>query len=601
MGLLSNYVHNFQANIASDVLLDLSGAGPMHARLARALRAAIRNGRLTAGSTLPPSRALADELGCSRWVVTQAYAQLAAEGYLAAAVGSGTRVCDLEQADPPRLAGSPAASRVGTPGTLMDLAPGLPDLRAFPMRRWMTAVRAGAASMATGDLGHPDMVGHPRLRQVLAEYLARVRGAQAQPSDLVITSGATDAIGLLCRTLRSQGHEAVAVEDPSWHRLRDVLTASGLAAVPIPVDDQGLQAELLYARRGVKAVIASPAHQFPSGVVLSPGRRAALLDWARGTDGLIIEDDYDAEFRYDRRPVGALQGAGKSSVALIGSATKTLSPALGIGWMTIPRSWAPLVRAALPRPSGPPVLDQLAFAAFVQTGSYDRQLRAARTRYRARRDRIVRALAEHLPDGRVRGVAAGLHVLLQLPAGADAAAVVRRAATAGVRVANLDTYRFLDRPEAPGLVLGYGNLADHQVDDAVSRLAAAVRALARAHLPRERGELRQRIIGLWQEAEQDEGVHAVGDRAERDGDASIAGPVGQPLRGREQRLRLGRLDEQRWQAGQVGAHRGHERVPGIGVLDIAGGQLDQRDAVEPRVGVGGGTEVVRGQRQVTEG
>jgi GntR family transcriptional regulator/MocR family aminotransferase len=470
-------VHNFQANIAAGILLDLSGAGPLHARLTRALRAAIRSGRVAAGSTLPPSRALADELSCSRWVVTQAYAQLAAEGYLAATVGSGTRVCDLERADLPAAVQAAAGGRAATPGPLLDLAPGLPDLRAFPMRRWMTAVRAGAASMALSDLAYPDPVGHPRLRQVLAEYLARVRGAQAEPADLVITAGATDAIALLCRTLGLHGHTSVAVEDPSWHRLRDVLAAAGLAAVPVPVDEQGLRADRLPARADVKAVIVSPAHQFPAGVVLSPPRRAALLDWARGADALIIEDDYDAEFRYDRRPVGALQGAGKSSVALIGSVTKTLSPAVGIGWMTTPPSWAPLVRAALVRPSGPPVLDQLAFAAFVETGSYDRHLRAARARYRARRDRVAAALAEHLPEGRVRGVAAGLHVLLELPAGSDAAAVVRRAAAAGVRVANLDTYRFLDLPEAPGLVLGYGNLADHQVDDAVARLAAAARGL----------------------------------------------------------------------------------------------------------------------------
>ncbi|MGH3209381.1 MAG: GntR family transcriptional regulator, partial [Trebonia sp.] len=156
-------MHNFQANIASDVLLDLSGAGPLHARLAHALREAIRRGRLPAGSTLPPSRTLADQVGCSRWVVTQAYAQLAAEGYLAAIVGSGTQVCDLEQADLPRLAGPHRARRSAGPGTLMDLAPGLPDLRAFPMRRWMTAVRAGAASMAAADLAYPDVVGHPRL------------------------------------------------------------------------------------------------------------------------------------------------------------------------------------------------------------------------------------------------------------------------------------------------------------------------------------------------------------------------------------------------------------------------------------------------------
>jgi GntR family transcriptional regulator/MocR family aminotransferase len=491
-------VPNFQAKIASDVLLDLSGRGPLHARLTRALRAAIRGGRLAAGSMLPPSRALADELGCSRWVVTQAYAQLAAEGYLAATVGSGTKVRDLEHADLPQAArpvaarpvaarpvavsraagaASAAATATAARGGQLDLAPGLPDLRAFPMRRWVAAVRAGAAGMAASDLGHPDIVGHPRLRQVLAEYLARVRGAQAEPADLVITSGATDAIGLLCRALGRDGHAAVAVENPSWHRLRDVAAAAGLAAVPIPVDDQGLQVDQLTAQREVRAVIVSPAHQFPAGVVLSARRRAALLDWARGADGLIIEDDYDAEFRYDRRPVGALQGADNSSVALVGSVTKTLSPALGIGWMAVPEPLAPLVRSTLARPPGPPVLDQLAFAEFVRTGSYDRQLRAARTRYRARRDRVVRALAERLPDARVAGIAAGLHVLLLLPAGTDAAAVVRRAGAAGVRVANLDTYRFRPLPAAPGLVLGYGNLADHQVDEAVARLAAAARVL----------------------------------------------------------------------------------------------------------------------------
>lgn len=469
-------MRNFQANLASDVWLDLSGAGPLHARLAQALREAIRGGRLAAGSTLPPSRAFADDLGCSRWVVSQAYAQLAAEGYLAATAGSGTRVRDLQRADPAVAAGPPPASPPAGGGIPVDLAPGLPDLRAFPLRRWMTAVRAGAASMSAADLGYPHPLGHPRLRHVLAEYLARVRGAQADPADVVITAGATDAIGLLCRTLKQHGHAAVAVEDPGWHRLRDVLATAGLAAVPVPVDDEGMRAGLLPAQPGVRAAIVSPAHQFPSGAVLSPARRAALLDWARENDGLIIEDDYDAAFRYDRRPVGALQGAARSSVALVGSVTKTLSPAVGIGWMMVPPALIPLLRAAVVRPSGPPVLDQLAFAAFVETGSYHRHLRASRLRYRSRRDRLVEALAGQLPDCGVAGAAAGLHLLLRLPAGTDAAAVVRQAAAAGVRVANLDTYRFAARPAEPGLVLGYGNLADHQVAAAVARLATAVRA-----------------------------------------------------------------------------------------------------------------------------
>jgi GntR family transcriptional regulator/MocR family aminotransferase len=471
-------VKKFRANIGSHVLLDFAGTtGPVHARLASALREAIRRGGLPAGSTLPPSRALATELGCSRWVVTEAYAQLTAEGYLAATVGSGTRVRQLEHQEKPRR--PVPVSVIASPSTAIDMAPGLPDLRQFPMRQWLSAVRGAAATMASTDLGHPDPAGHPRLRQVLAGYLARVRGAQADAASITITGGATDAIGLLCRVLKAHGHTAVACEDPGWHRLREVATAAGLETVPVPVDDQGLRADLLPAQPAVRAVIVSPAHQFPAGVVLSPQRRAQLLTWAERHDALIIEDDYDAEFRYDRRPVGALQGAGRSLVALVGSATKTLSPALGVGWMSTPPAWTPLVRAAVVRPPGPPVLDQLAFAEFVRTGGYDRHLRAARIRYRARRDSIVRELAGHLPGSRVLGVAAGLHLLLYLPPDTDAGAVVSRAATAGVRIANLDTYRFRSAPgvhDVPGVVLGYGNLADHQVRDAVTRLASAVRA-----------------------------------------------------------------------------------------------------------------------------
>jgi GntR family transcriptional regulator/MocR family aminotransferase len=468
-------VKQFQANIGSDVLLDFPGmTGPVHARLASALREAIRASRLPAGSTLPPSRAFAAELGCSRWVVTEAYAQLTAEGYLAATVGSGTRVRHLEHQEKPR---GPALSNVtASPTPTIDMAPGLPDLRIFPMRQWLSAVRGAAATMASADLGHPDPAGHPRLREVLAGYLARVRGAQADAASLTITGGATDAIGLLCRVLKARGHTAVACEDPGWHRLREVATAAGVKAVPIPVDDQGLQVDLLSAHPTVRAVIISPAHQFPTGVVLSPRRRAQLLTWAQQHDALIIEDDYDAEFRYDRRPVGTLQGAGRSVVALAGSVTKTLSPAVGIGWLTTPPALTPLVRAAVVRPPGPPVLDQLAFAEFVRTGGYDRHLRAARIQYRARRDSIVGALAGQLPDSRVLGVAAGLHLLLYLPPGSDAAMVVSNAAAAGVRIANLDTYRSRTVPGLPGVVLGYGNLADHQVRDAVTRLASVVRA-----------------------------------------------------------------------------------------------------------------------------
>jgi GntR family transcriptional regulator/MocR family aminotransferase len=458
-------------NLAWDTLLELGGRpGPLHARLSGALREAIREGRLPAGSALPPSRVLAEDLGCSRWVVTEAYAQLAAEGYLEARVGSGTRVRPLGRGDagrpPPRVAPARAPR--------IDLAPGLADLRSFPLARWAAALRSVATTLPHTELGYPDPAGHPRLRHVLARYLARVRGAHPDPAQVTICRGVTDGTGRLCRALRAAGVTAVAVEDPGWHRLREAATAAGLRLVPVPVDGEGLRVGDLGDHPEVRAVIVGPTHQFPTGVVLSPARRAALLAWARRVDGLILEDDYDAEFRYDRRPVGTVQGTDPSRVALLGSLSKTLSPALGIGWAVTPPAWTGAFRDTLGPPAVPSTLDQLTFAAFLEAGAYDRHLRAARRRFRLRRDRLVRALAERLPGTRLLGVAAGLHLLVRLDGAVDGAAVVARAEAAGVRVANLDTYRVRADAAAPGLVLGYGNLADGQIEEAVTLLAAAV-------------------------------------------------------------------------------------------------------------------------------
>jgi GntR family transcriptional regulator / MocR family aminotransferase len=466
-----------QTNLAWDTLLELGEGrdGPLHARLSSALREAIRGGRLPAGSALPPSRALAEDLGCSRWVVTEAYAQLAAEGYLDARVGAGTRVRPLG----PAAAGRPPPDATPVWVPRIDLAPGLPDLRAFPLGRWVSALRSVAATLPYAELGYPDAAGHPRLRQVLAEYLTRVRGALVDPADVTVCRGVADGTARVCRALRAAGIGAVAVEDPGWHRLREAAATAGLRVVPTRVDGQGLRVADLDDDPAVRAVIVSPTHQFPTGVVLSAQRRGALLEWARRVDGLILEDDYDAEFRYDRRPVGTMQGTDRSRVVLLGSLSKTLSPALGIGWVVTPPAWTQPLRATTAHPGWPSTLDQLAFAAFLQAGGYDRHLRAARKRYRRRRDRLVRALAERLPDARLLGVAAGLHLLVHLDGAVDCAAVVSRAAAGGMRVANLDTYRCRQDAIGPGLVLGYGNLADAQLDEAVALLAATVAARRR--------------------------------------------------------------------------------------------------------------------------
>ncbi|MCY1142273.1 PLP-dependent aminotransferase family protein [Actinoplanes sp. Pm04-4] len=443
---------------AWETLLELPAPGPRHVALATALRAAIRSGRLATGAALPPSRVLAPVLGCSRWVVTQAYAQLATEGYVTGRTGSATRVRWSAGVDPsPPVAPAPASR------PRFDLAPGLPDLRAFPRRQWADALARAAAD---ADLGYPPPGGLPGLRAVLADYLVRSRGAVASASSVVICGGIRDAVGRLGRGLAAGGHREIAVEDPGWGALRSAVSAAGLRPRPVPVDAEGLRVAELPSR--VRAVLLSPAHQFPTGVVLSPARRAALIDWARDVDGLIIEDEYDSEFRYDRKPVGCLQGLDPERVALTGSAHKTLAPAVGVGWAVVPLAW----RTAVAADPGPSVIDQAAFASFVAAGRYDRHLHRTRQRYRARRDRLIAELARHLPGATTQGISAGLHVVCSWP-GLDETAVAAAARDAGVGVMTLADYR--TAPGPPGLVLGYGNIGDAAIPRAVAVLASVSR------------------------------------------------------------------------------------------------------------------------------
>ncbi|PVE08196.1 PLP-dependent aminotransferase family protein [Streptomyces scopuliridis] len=452
-------------------LLDLGtpSAGPLHLRLARALRAAVVGGRIVPGSALPPSRALAADLGCSRWVVTEAYSQLIAEGYVEARGGSATRVRAGAVPGPRH----PRAVREEPWKPEFDLVPGMPDLRAFPRKRWADAVREATGTLPSAELGYPDPAGHHRLRQRLAAYLARGRGASLDAGHLIVCGGTLDGVLRMCRALRAGGHTRVAVEDPGWSRLRAAVAAAGLVPVPVPVDDDGLRVDLLRALPEVRSVIVAPAHQFPTGVVLTPPRRAELIAWADEVDGLVMEDDYDAEFRYDRHPVGTLQGMAPERVALMGSISKTLSPALRIGWVAAPPRWIEALSGADTIGTPPPVIDQRAFAGFLDAGSYDRHLRASRLRYRRRRDHLLREIASSLPGHQVSGAAAGFHLLLHL---ADRAAgdVVRGAARRDVRVADLDEYRMAASSRGATLVLGYGNLADSAVPGAVRRLAEAI-------------------------------------------------------------------------------------------------------------------------------
>ncbi|MFI6097193.1 PLP-dependent aminotransferase family protein [Lentzea sp. NPDC051213] len=440
-----------------DALLDLDDReGSLHQRLTDAIRVAVVSGRVGPGCALPASRTLASDLGCSRWVVTEAYAQLVAEGLLEARSGSATTVrC-------PGVVGATAKNAQCTPA--FDLSPGVPDHRTFPAGRWARHVREAAEALTAGEIGFPDPRGHHRLRQQLTDYLVRARGAVLTVDDLVICMGTPDAVRRLGQVLRAEGHTHVGVEDPGWPELSAAVRAAELVPVPVPVDDDGLRVDVLHRMPHVRSVIVTPAHQFPTGVALAATRRAALVRWARDVDGLIVESDFDGEFRYDRRRIGVLQALDPTRVALIGAIHKVLSPALLMGWLVAPARWL--------RPGhAPSVFDQEALARFIGAGSYDRCLRQSRLLHRRRRDRLRSEIAAALPGHRMTAIDAGLHLVLHLNDRA-AAAVVAAAARRDLRLVDLDEYRSAQGP--PALVLGYGNLADSAVRGAARAVADAV-------------------------------------------------------------------------------------------------------------------------------
>jgi GntR family transcriptional regulator/MocR family aminotransferase len=443
------------------VTLDRLGRG-VGARLTGQLRDAIAGGRLAAGTRLPSSRTLAADLGVARGVVVAAYEQLVAEGRLVARRGSGTLVA----AGSPAGAGGRLRDPVQIPGAPPDglLRPGVPDLSMFPRAAWRRAYERALTGLRDADLGYGDPSGAPALRAGLAGYLGRVRAARVAADAILVTTGAAQAFTLLAGALRAAGLTAVGVEDPGSPAIRAHLSAQGVHPVPLPVDDGGLDVSAL-AATPLAAVLVTPAHQFPTGVVLAPERRSELLEWARRREGLIVEDDYDAEFRYDREPVGCMQGLAPAHVALVGSVSKALAPALRLGWLCAPDRWyAPLARAKAHADLGGPVVEQLAFAGLLDGGGYDRHLRRVRRTHRVRRDALVAALRRHLPAARVGGVAAGLHLVVSLGSTVDHDALARRAYRVGLAPLPLGS--------RPGLVLGYAAHTPAELDDAVRRLAA---------------------------------------------------------------------------------------------------------------------------------
>ncbi|GAA4224724.1 PLP-dependent aminotransferase family protein [Actinomadura meridiana] len=461
------------------------GAGRLAAQIAAGFRAAVRAGRLTAGTRLPSSRDLARDLDVSRGVVVAAYEQLTAEGFLVARRGDGTRIAPLARPDgratgapkqAPREVSPPSRETPAEPALPYDLWPGRPDLSAFPRERWIGAARAALRTLPHDALAYPDPGGVPELRAELAGYLGRVRAAHADADRVVIMNGVAHGLSALLQLLRADGHPALAVEDPTSVRQIPMMDASGLRIARVPVDRDGLDVAAL-ARTGARAVLVTPAHQYPTGVVLSPARRGQLIAWARDVDGLILEDDYDAEFRYDREPVGCLQGVDPDRVVLFGSVSKSLAPALRLGWAVAPPSLAGRLREHRGATDlGAPVLEQYALAEYLRSGGYDRHLRTMRRRYRARRDALAEALDVHLPGATVRGVSAGIHLYVELPPGCDEDEVVTRAARQGVSVAGARPMWSLGRARhaTPALVLGYAKLPEARLVKAARLLGQAV-------------------------------------------------------------------------------------------------------------------------------
>jgi GntR family transcriptional regulator / MocR family aminotransferase len=446
------------------------------------VRAAVADGRLRPGAALPPTRTLAQDLGVSRGVVVEAYRRLADEGLVVSRVGAGTVVAARPEvpASPPVAvpvapAGAGPLLPARTPDDVeVDLSPGVPDLSAFPRAAWLRAERAVLATAGAAELGYGDPRGSARLRTELAAWLARTRGLRATPQEVVVVAGVAQSLALFAQLLRARGETAIAMEDPGSRGARDALAHWGLAVLPVPVDDDGARVAEL-AASPARAVLLTPAHQFPTGVVLAPHRRRELLAWARAADGLVVEDDYDAEHRYDRAPVPALQASAPEHVVHTGSTSKTLAPGMRLGWLVPPPALhADLVAAKHANDLGSPVLPQLVLAELLASGAYDRHLRLVRTRQRARRDAVVAAVGAHLPSARVEGAAAGLHLLVTFPdGGRDDLELAARAREAGVLVHPLSWHR--RRPGPPGLLVGYAAHTPDRLADAVRRLGRALR------------------------------------------------------------------------------------------------------------------------------
>ena len=456
-----------------DLHLDWTRTARPARALADALRAAIRSGQLRPGAIVPSTRALAADLGLARGTVSGVYADLGAEGYLTIRHGAPTRVAAGLNPRPARTGRTAPAERA--PAPRWNLSPGQPDLSAFPRAAWSAATRRVMARAPAEALGHGDPLGDMHLRRTLAAYLHRTRGVLAEPAQVVVGSGYAHLLAWWSHVMRARGLRTAAFENPSLPALREVAAAAGLRIAAVEVDDDGLRVADIDA----PVVVVTPAHQYPLGVTLEPSRRAALARRAIGSGLLVLEDDYDGEFRFDRRPVGALQAMAPEHIAYAGTTSKTLAPGLRLAWLVVPKRLLREFREIAPAlgERHPSTIDQLVLTDLIDTGSYDRHVRRMRASYRRRRDRVLAAVDPRLVLP--AGIAAGLHLVLQFPSGGPDDATVTRIARRHLLEVGLLSPSWVDPTGRPnGIIVGYAAPADHAFTPALDALRATLRELA---------------------------------------------------------------------------------------------------------------------------
>ena len=489
------------------MLLTLKGSGDLNERLYRGARQAILDGRLAPGARLPSSRELAASLGISRNVVIMAFDQLTAEGYLESRVGSGTFVAatlpeaslapwlastrlSRATAPPPlsayaervlSLAPYPPPGRPAHQSLTIDFRYGIPAVADFPQRIWSRLVARRARRMSIRTLRYGRTLGLPRLRAAVADYVTRARGVSATADQVVIVNGAQQALDLVARLFVNRG-DRVAIEEPGYQAARQVFAAAGARLLPIPVDAQGMDVSRLPRRGRVRLVYVTPSHQFPLGSVMPLARRLELLRWADAADAHIVEDDYDSEFRYEGRPVEAVQGLDRSGrVCYVGTMAKVLFPSLRIGYLVVPDALLPaLASLRFLSDYHTPTFEQEVLAEFIAEGHFERHLRRSRARNASRRAALLDAVRQHFGDAaQVSGENAGVHMVLWLrnTPPSRLGAILQSASARGLGIYPVSPY-YVTPPRRAGLLLGYACLTEREIRDGIALIARLVRTAA---------------------------------------------------------------------------------------------------------------------------